>query len=229
MSKLPFSVYDTFAYLASGLILAVATDYAFAIGLRERDVGVVDAVFGVVVLYIIGHLVAHLSSAFFESVVVRRWLGPPEERLLSERPERPAAKVFRAYFRPLPPSTRERLVARADARGIPPAERGFFYQCHSEAQRDSVSRERLASFLNLYGFCRNASFALLLSAVVLVVGALLISGNLFSTDEATRRLWFALAATVGSWGLFVRYLKFFRHYTAEVFLFYLVPTDPDNS
>ena len=45
MSKLPFSVYDTFAYLASGLIVAIATDYAFALGLRREGASVVETIF----------------------------------------------------------------------------------------------------------------------------------------------------------------------------------------
>lgn len=221
MSKLPFSVYDTFAYLASGFIVAFGADLAFGLGLREGELGAVDALAGVVLLYIAGHLVAHLSSALFESVVVQRWLGPPEKRLLNSQAKRPAASIFRAYFRPLPPPTRERLTALAGFLCVPPGGRAFFYECHGVAQRDPVTRERLASFLNLYGFCRNASLALLLSAALLIVGALLTPGAAAATLESARKLAFALAALVGSFGLFVRYLKFFRHYTTEVFLCYL--------
>ena len=223
MSKLPFSVYDTFAYLASGLIVAVGVDYAFGLGLRDADLGVVEGLFGAVALYVLGHLVAHLAGAFLESVLVCRWLGRPEDWLFRERAKRPAGRVFRAYFRPFPEGTQRQLAEHAASEGMELTGRGFFYRCHGVAQREAVSRERLASFLNLYGFCRNASLAFLICAVVLVAGAVLVGAGMVVGDVSDR-LWLAGGAVVASVGLFVRYLKFFRHYTTEVYLAFLTRT-----
>lgn len=220
MSKLPFSVYDTFAYLASGLVVAAGVDYAFGLGLRDAEFGALDGLFAAVALYVLGHLVAHLAGALLESVLVCRWLGRPEDRLLQEKADRPAAHVFRVYFRPFPKDTQRQLAEQAEKEGMELTGRGFFYRCHGVAQRDAVARERLASFLNLYGFCRNASLALLACAGALVVGALLAAAGVVAGDVSDR-LWLAGGAAVASAGLFVRYLKFFRHYTTEVYLAFL--------
>lgn len=224
MSKLPFSVYDTFAYLASGLIVAVGADYAFDLGLRGTDLGVVEGLFGAVALYVLGHLVAHLAGAFLESVLVCRWLGRPEDRLFQENARQSASRVFRAYSRPFDKDTQRRLAELAAGEEMELAGRGFFYRCHGVAQRDAVARERLASFLNLYGFCRNASFAFLACAVALIAGAALVGAGVVDGDVSDR-LWLAGGSVIASAGLFVRYLKFFRHYTTEVYLAFLAHSD----
>ena len=172
-------------------------------------------------LYVVGHLVAHASSAFLESVLVCRWLGKPEARLTEKRTDWPMKRILRVYAQPLPDETRGRLAALAARDGFSPAGRGFFYHCLGVAQRDAVSRERLASFLNLYGFCRNASLAFALGGGLLLVSAALGAVGVASFD-VPERLWLAGAAAGAAVGLFVRYLKFYRHYTAEVYLALLV-------
>ena len=60
---------------------------------------------------------------------------------------------------------------------------------------------------------------------MLATSAFLLPGGFRESTDSVSRLWFALAALVGSIGLFVRYLKFFRYYTLEVFLACISPTD----
>lgn len=226
MSKIPFSVYDTFAYLASGFIVAVAADFAFGIGLRdEGDIAVVDAVFWILVIYIGGHLIAHLSSVLLEKGVVRKWLLSPEVHLLAEEPSSLwKAKLFKAHYQQFPATVRERVTARACEEDIAPEGRGFFLHCHALAQQQPAVRERLATFLNLYGFCRNASFALFVAALLLVIGAFVHSAApQWWVPEGSRAAW-AVAALLAGTGMFVRYLKFFRHYTSEVFAMYAART-----
>lgn len=222
MSKLPFSVYDTFAYLASGFIVAMAADFAFGIGLRgETDPAVVDALFWILVVYIGGHLVAHLSSVLLEKGIVRKWLRSPEEHLLADEPcTLRKAKLFKSHYQQLPATVRERITARAGEDAITPGGRGFFLHCHALAQQQPAVRERLASFLNLYGFCRNASFALFVGAILLAVGAFVHSPSpLWWVPDGSRLAW-AVAALLAGLGMFIRYLKFFCHYTTEVFTEY---------
>ena len=217
MSKLPFSVYDTFAYLASGLIVAVGVDHAFGLGFREAELGVVELLSGTVALYVLGHLVAHLASALLERLVIFRWLGRPEEQLFGTKDKPLAAHLFRTYFRPFPREILERLGERAAAEDMDRSGRGFFYLCRGVAQRDPIARERMASFLNLYGFCRNASLAFLACALALLAAPLLARIGVVSST-APGWQWLGVGALMTSAGLFVRYLKFFRHYTMEAYL-----------
>jgi hypothetical protein len=59
------------------------------------------------------------------------------------------------------------------------------------------------------------SLGLLISALILLVGALIDVRQWSDID--TYKLWWAVGALVGAVGMFYRYLKFFRHYTMEVF------------
>jgi hypothetical protein len=73
----------------------------------------------------------------------------------------------------------------------------------------------LSSFLNLYGFSRNISFSLFLSALILGLGVATSGSRPGGVGEYAG--WAALAAAVAGIGMFYRYLKFYREYTVEVF------------
>lgn len=68
-------------------------------------------------------------------------------------------------------------------------------------------------FLNLYGFSRNISMAGLLAASVLIIG-------MISIGFSVQKMWWVIVAIGVFIGMFYRYLKFFRHYTEEVFRAY---------
>jgi hypothetical protein len=68
----------------------------------------------------------------------------------------------------------------------------------------------MGTFLNLYGFCRNVSFTLVLSAALLV-------GTAIGTGDPQAR-WMAAVAAAGAVGMFYRCLKFLRLHGAEILL-----------
>jgi hypothetical protein len=214
MGKLPFSVYDFFGYLASSFLLFAAVDHAFDGGrLLGDSPKFMLGLLWLVVAYIAGHLIAHVSSVLLEQGLVRRVLRSPEETLFQERPCSAWARLFPGFYRPFPKEIRERVLVKAhEQAGIAGAGRALFFHCHTIAKRDQATLGRLNSFLNLYGFCRNSTLALSVAAAVLIAGAL------FGGDFG--KLWWAAAALVGSVGMFYRYLKFFKLYTEEVFRTY---------
>ncbi|MEL6445673.1 MAG: hypothetical protein AAFR95_13185 [Bacteroidota bacterium] len=216
MSKLPFSVYDTFAYLSSGLLLVAGVGHALGVEASSVDLTLEATLVAVVVLYVIGHLVAHVAGLAFENVLVRRWLGSPETHLFNTAPKRFAARIFRYHFKPFPATTQERLQRYASEAGYSADDRGFFFHCHNIALRDEIARERLSSFLNLYGFCRNAGLALLVAGLAMLLAAFDLDARDLG-ENGRELLCIGLLALVAAFGLFVRYLKFFRHYTTEVY------------
>ena len=222
--KIPFSTYDFFGYLANGFIVLCAFEYAFSgTALAERDWKIGPAVFYLVLAYIIGHIIANISSYFLEHKVVREWLKSPEETLFFEA-KKPGEKkswgefLFPIFYRPFPLETQKRVLAVAGKNGFERPGRGLFLHVHSVVKQDRVTLERLASFLNLYGFCRNVATGLIAAAVLLLIGALIDMGHWSEIDN--RRLAWMGAALVGAVGMFYRYLKFFKHYTTEVFASY---------
>jgi hypothetical protein len=216
VERLPFSVYDFFACLSSGFLLIAAVDYAFDQGsLLTRGAAFLLDIVLVMAAYALGHVVAEFASLVYERGLVRAKLGEPTGHLLgTPAGSRRWRRVSRSYCEPLPEGTQLRVRAQAQARAFSGSERAFFYHCHAIVKRDPVVLDRLSTFLNLYGFARNNSFAALLAAPILIAGAV------HNHNDATRKLWLAAAAVLAAVGLFYRYLKFFRLYAVEVFVSY---------
>lgn len=221
--KIPFSVYDFFAYLATGFIVLSAADYAFGLGwLQKEKLPPGMIVFLTLGAYVLGHLVANLSSYFLEHRFLRGVLKSPEETLFNET-KGGWALLFPIFFKPFPAETQKRVLDRAVAAGIIRPGRGLFFHCHSIVKRDKSTADRLGNFLNTYGFCRNASMASLIAAAILLCAA--VRHMEWKTAEGleTDKLVWAAVAIIVAIGLFYRYLKFFKHYTEEVFRDYAEP------
>lgn len=172
MDKIPFSVYDFFSYLASGSLFLIIVDYAFDRGnLAKPSPPIGYAIFWILLAYILGHLIAHLSSMLLEVNFLRKVLGSPEEHLLAEKSNNIWIKLFPDNFKPLPKTVQEKIFARATKEGVfTVLDRSFFFHCHAIAKRDRATLERLNQFLNQYGFCRNITMVLLIAAVTLPLG-----------------------------------------------------------
>jgi len=215
MDKLPFSIYDFFGYLVSGFVVMAAVDYGFRDGHSLTQTTTVSlGVFWIVVAYIAGHVVANVSGFLYERNLVGRLLGTPEENLFDDRPRTRWRRVFPGYFDPLPEETRQRVLEKARAKGVTGPGRALFIHCHATVKKIPVVKERLDTFLNLYGFCRNTSLACLIGA------ALLLLGDAWNGAASAGKLWWSLAAIGGATVLLYRYLKFYRHYGWEVFVSY---------
>ncbi len=219
MGTIPFSVYDFFGYLASGLVVLAAADFAFNKGAYiNAPLGLGATLVAVVIMYTTGHIVAAISSFLFEDRLVRRWLGPPEETLFVDNPPNKPLRIFPGFYRPLPSETRKRVLDKARPTGIENPGRALFLLCWANVMRDSRVADRLNTFLNLYGFARNTSLAAFIASLALIAGALLnaSAGPAFIVP----RLGWGAAALFAAVALLYRYLKFFRHYTLQVFVGY---------
>src|SRR4030042_3344576 len=213
--KIPFSVYDFFGYLASGFLILCSADYAFdGEWILRKDLWTVHAVFWTLLAYIIGHIVANISSFLLEYKFLREILISPEETLFDEQKRGGFwPGIFPIFYRPFPTETKRRVLERARTAGIERPGRGLFFHCLPLAMQHSHTLERLSTFLNLYGFSRNISMAALLTVPILIVG-------MISSGFDEYKLYWIIVAISVFIGMFYRYLKFFKHYTEEVFRSY---------
>lgn len=214
MEKVPFSVYDFFAYLSSGVVWLLTADYIFDLGFLQREnISSVLAVALILFAYVCGHMVAHFSSFIFEHLVVGRILKRPNAILLGEKPHWIVfAWICPNYFRALPKDTQERINAQAESRGAKGTGESLFLHVYPIVSAISSVQSRLDDFRNQYGFARNMSFAFVTSAIALVVAH-------FMGSHPVRLRWALLSGFAGI-VLFYRYLKFFRQYSYELFLRY---------
>lgn len=227
MDKIPFSLYDFLSYLASGFLFLITIDYAFFdlknVAKASHPIGL--TIFWLILAYILGHLVAHISSILLENYFLRKVLISPEEHLLAQESDSFWKKFFPDNFKTLPKPTQDRIIAQAEKQGVCTSSmRSFFFHCHAIVKRDRVTLERLNLFLNQYGFCRNITMVLLIAAVILlpVIGLIQLEQGTFGDSNGQKFMW-GFAALFGAYGMFTRYLKFFHLYTKEVFMSYAEP------
>ena len=222
MSRIPFTVYDFFAYLSSGFVVVATWDYVYGRQwLLENEIRPALALFLVFLAYIAGHAVAHFSSMVLENGFVAKALGRPSKTLMGEPAPPLLPKLFWLYYRPLPAKTRERIRAQAEARGFDGSGEALFLHAHSVATQDERVQARLDEFRNLYGFCRNMAFSFLAAAPILALG------RCFS-GEPSSYWWAFIAAGLGITMLY-RYLKFFRQYSYQLLVSYAELPNPGGS
>jgi hypothetical protein len=211
--KLPFNVYDFFAYLSSGMVVGASLDigvgYAWSVRAQFTPVHVLLLI---VAAYVLGHIVAHLSSLVFEWGLVGRILGSPVDALMTATPPRARAIIFPGYYNALPELTRTNVLTQAERDGVAGTREALFLHAYSRVMRDREQRERLDVYLSLYGFARNMALACLFGGVALALGR--------QSHNLQVPVWIVWSLFASALLLVYRYLKFFRIYTKHVLLMY---------
>ena len=223
-SSIPFTAYDIFAYLASGFFVIAAADFAFdGNWLLGEDITLIEGFVWVAIAYIVGHVVSAVSATLLQVLFVERALGHRAEVLLRESDASTTPKTrwreraFPGYFDPLPSEIQTRVLAQAKEAGIGSRGEGLFLYCDAQMRQRPAVAPVLSNFLNVYAFARNACLACLVAAVLLVVGAI------WPGTDTETKLGLSGAALLAAVGLLYRYLRFFRLYARDVFLFFATP------
>ncbi len=212
MNQLPFSVYDFFGYLASGVVVLAGLTTAF-IGYEplQRSPNLLVGFLLVITAYVVGHIVGNLAGDLIERRLVRNRLHPPSEILLGSHTPGPRVKaILPGYSTPLPSRVQVQIKELAGSR----AGEALFFHCHAVMKSDPVVQARLDMFLNLYGFCRNMAVALSIAAICLAIGLGLDTAE---TGPDVPPEWWLAAAVLAALGMLYRYLKFYRQYSVELF------------
>lgn len=213
MSKIPFTVYDVFAYLSSGSVVVASVDYLYGHQwLLQEKVPPVLAVFLLFLSYVVGHAVANFSAPVLEQFFVGVVLKRPSRTLMGEKPWGFLGRLFPGYYRALPEKTRERVREQATARGFDGSGEALFLHAYAVTTKEERTQQRLDEFRNVYGFARNMAFVFLLAAAVFCVGACF-------TDTPPNYWWAAIAAVLGV-SMLYRYLKFFRQFSYQLLITY---------
>jgi hypothetical protein len=224
--SIPFTAYDIFAYLSSGFVVIGAADFAFpGTWILNAELSVIEGLMWIVVAYVLGHVISAVSAPILEQRFAERILGyrqdvlfDPQEGCASSGSEKGRwfKRFFPGYFNRLPKEIQMRVLARVKEEAeITSVGTALFLYCDARVRQKPEAAPVLATYLNIYGFARNACFASVIGAMLLVIGAIRYETN------AETKAWLAVAAIGAAVGLLYRYLKFFRLYAREVFLFYI--------
>ncbi len=224
--KIPFSAYDFFGYLSGGGIVLAA----FETQLKGEWILGQQVIFSqffvwLVCAYVVGHLLSHLSSVVLEDLFVRRFLGRPEWILLGRKPKSFLGWIFVGYCQPIPEPNRKLICQKEDLDNATEEElKAYSHRAFHSVKGDKGTSERLTLFLSLFGFCRNASLALIVAAICFGISILIRStvardrwDELLVDRSIPLTTTFLAGGLFLSIGMFYRYLKFYRHYYKEIF------------
>jgi len=213
MGGIPFTLYDILAYLSSGSIILVVIDYLFnAHYIFSNDLNLQEGIAFLFLSYITGHIVAFFASLILEDIVANRWIGSPSSILMNKIKHPKLQKIFPGYLRPLPIETKERIISNAKSRLFFGEGEALFLHAFSIVTASENFQKRLDDFRNQYGFARNISFSLLIAS------CLMLFSN--SSTQEKNMIPIIIACLFICIGMFLRYLKFYRQYTFQLFVTY---------
>jgi len=114
--------------------------------------------------YLLGHIIAAISSLVLESWINNRLLGFPSENLLSKKERTGIQKLFNNYTKPFSDKYIEKFEKLFKKRfGKVDEKKSYFWLCFGEiATNNPVAYNRVIHFLSLYGFSRNVSACFLI-------------------------------------------------------------------
>ena len=220
------SDYELFAYVASGfwaiaiIDLLIGRQFVFRI-----DWTISETALMFMASYIVGHILASPAHAVIERGLVHKILLPPSITLLGkdarlERRRLLGTVLLRSYYRPLDDGIRKGVLHRLkEESGTELSGEALFWQAYPVAKNDASVAARISAFLKLYGFCRNMTFINLCGFLLFLVATVLGSTN----DDVFTPLDHPNCAVISllmSLGMMIRFLKFYRLYSVEIFVAY---------
>lgn len=214
----PFSDYEFYSYLFSGLMLLggldlYATDGTFFL---TGNFSFVGSVVVVSTAYILGQVISIPSSILLEHWITRKVLRPPAMILLSDKQSKLEKFIEKfligRHYSPLPQKTIEKVLKQAEI------DTGHNHQYLENNPREALApaiihsrkceqaKSRINLFRNQYSFSRNVSFVSFVLAVLFTVGY-------FTKDMSAGWPLFSLAVSIC---MFIRFIKFYSCCATEV-------------
>jgi hypothetical protein len=221
VEKLPFTSFDFWGYLAAGFLLLCAVDAAAGTQLLARpNWTVIEGIFAASVAYVTGHVVAGLSSLLIERGLVGKVLGWPSANLFGQSKASGFPKwLLGFYFGTLPAETQKAVLDKATPAGVSAPGEALFWLAFAKARGSDRTMGRLNDFLNQYSFCRNV-------ATVAFIDAAILNWSYLQPKAPESHIWWSRIAFFIGVALLLRYLKFLRHYSLELFTAYAHAEEP---
>lgn len=216
----PFTDYDFWAYLTSGVLALAIGDYLYneqALLTYANWTLSQGAVF-VATAYIFGQIIASFSSLTIEHGLARKFLKPPSELIMAAAQPSWREKVIQFLvggrgYTSLSEPLRNQIKANAASllggnhSSIDPE--SIFQVAYVNARAEEDLCRRIDDFRNQYGFCRNISFVALVATFLIVI-------DLISNQRADR-VWLLAVSIFVFVTIMARFFKFYGAFSLEVF------------
>jgi len=224
----PLTNYEFYAFVASGMLLVATIDYCFADGVlvHRPEWTLVQIVFWTVISYVAGHICAAPASAIIEHFIARTIFREPGAVALrlEERRWREYALAWAFAHREYAPfnsatlaGIRKAFITRAGGKlDQIITTHAIFEMAYPLARQNQDTAQRLESFQNTYGFCRNICFVALVAAGCLTYR--------YWQTKTDWDLWLTIGAVATSVGMYGRFLKYYALFGREVLLRFYAQT-----
>lgn len=224
--SVPFTNYDFYAYLVSGLAVLVAWDWALGTAeLLRADIPWPKVLVIGVLAYVLGEIIASLSGFVIENLSSHLFRHPKDE-LWADENQKKKYKIrwFGRYYQPLTNRVRAIIDSKL-GRSFPEFGEmsiGDRYECvYAIVRRDSDTAARLEESRNQYALARNISMAALLNIPVFAIAYLDIE------KRGDAELLFGLSLLIFG-GMWLRFMKFYSTFYAQAFRAYLADGADSN-
>lgn len=212
----PFSDYDFYSYLASGIVLLFAIDYWLSGGNWAVDTTwtIQQNVLILIVAYIMGQIIAIPSSIIYDTILVNSILGHPIEVQLGEGEmnffQRVFAVIIGKDYGRLVESVKKNVMSRAAEDTLLKQDAllthklNIFDIAFIAARLREEDKMRIDDFRNQYAFSRNMSLTSFITA-----------GFMYYSADINASLLALIFCCLGC-GMLLRFLTFYTTFSAEV-------------
>ena len=173
--------------------------------------------------YVTGHIIAAISSYLIESLLNHGLLKFPSENLLDISKRSKMQKVFKNYTRAFEVDFIRKFNEVYEKRfNTKPKEKDVFWLCFADISNHCpMGFNRVIHFVNLYGFSRNISGALIIYVILRIAAWPLLSSTIDGYTILILVCYFICALIMTK-----NYLKLFYRQCAELYYhFYALHTD----
>jgi hypothetical protein len=191
----------------------------------ESDFKFTTLVIFIFFCYLLGHVIAALSSYVIEQWFNRRFLGFPSENLIDSSERNWFRTRFAFYTKGFTNEFAKKFEKVFRERfGTEPVVKDYFWLCFSDICKHSpVGYNRVIHFLNLYGFSRNICAAFIIYIVFRIILCITLNSPIHGFT------WFILVSySFGAFIMLINYLKLFYRQCIELYYhFYSLHTNPE--
>jgi hypothetical protein len=212
----PFSDYDFYSFLASGILLLFAIDYWLSGGewAIYKNWTLQQNVLVLILAYITGQIITIPSSILYDTILINKVLGHPIEVEPFEGNlsyiKRFVGIIIGKDFGKLPESIKTNVINRAIAdttlknKTLLLDKKNIFDIAYTAARKRPEDDERINNYRNQYGFSRNISLTSFITT-----GFMYYSSDIHATNLAI------LFGFLG-FGMLLRFLTLYAAFSAEV-------------
>lgn len=221
-----FWAYDIFGYLIPGFVVTAGfskgNKWVYESFVQQWSTDSLQSIILIIgASYVVGHVVAGVSSWLLERLIFRKCIGYPTEWMFPEVGEsrehgRIRAFLFRGYFRPYSDDFREAVKQRLKHEygiGIDSKHDLFWLAWTHVCKSHPVGYRRATHFLELYGLSRNVSMSFILLSLSPLLGGW--------TGFVDYRVWTPLCL-FSALVMYATYVKLIRRMNDEVYRSFLV-------